>query len=46
MAAPGFYEDRAAAALRVAEHEALKAEVAGLMTQWEEAQQALDALGT
>jgi ATP-binding cassette subfamily F protein 3 len=46
MAAPGFYDHRESAAARVAEHAALKAQVATLMDEWEETEQALAALGS
>jgi hypothetical protein len=42
MAAPGFYEDRAAAQPVIDRHQALMWEVGDLMHQWEELQAAAD----
>jgi ATP-binding cassette subfamily F protein 3 len=44
IAAPGFFTDREASGKALAEHEALKAEVAELMGQWEASATALEAL--
>ena len=42
MAAPGFYDDRAAAQPVIDRHQALMWEVGDLMHQWEELQSAAD----
>ena len=42
MAAPGFYDDRAAAQPVIDRHQALMWEVGDLMHQWEELQHAAD----
>jgi ATP-binding cassette subfamily F protein 3 len=46
MAAPGFYVDREISAKGVAEHEALKTQVAEMMERWEQMQGQLEALTT
>ena len=45
MAAPGFYEDRAAAQPVIDRHQALMWEVGDLMHQWEELQAGSDRAG-
>jgi ATP-binding cassette subfamily F protein 3 len=45
MAAPGFYDDRAAADRKVAEHQALMWEVGALMGQWEMLAAEVEAAG-
>ena len=42
MAAPGFYDDRAAAQPVIDRHQALMWQVGDLMHQWEELQSAAD----
>jgi len=46
MAAPGFYEDRAAAQPTIDRHQALMWEVGSLMSQWEELQALTDLAST
>jgi ATP-binding cassette subfamily F protein 3 len=43
MASPGFYDDRAQAEKAANDHKALTAEIASLMSQWEELQTAVEA---
>jgi ATP-binding cassette subfamily F protein 3 len=43
MATPGFYDDRAQAEKAAADHKTLTAEVASLMSEWEELQTAVEA---
>ena len=46
MAAPGFYDDRAAAQPLIDRHQALMWEVGGLMSQWEELHAMADSAPT
>ena len=45
MAAPGFYDDRAAADRKVSEHQTLMWEVGDLMGQWEMLAAEVEAAG-
>jgi hypothetical protein len=46
MAAPGFYDDRAAAQAVIDRHQSLMWEVGDLMSQWESLQAASDLAST